>query len=239
MGPSIHEACRLGDLASVRMLVTQDPAAVDADDARQWRPVFYAAVARHLGVVRFLIQAGADLGAHGGAALRYAAEVPSNRGIVELLITHGVLDAMVRPSGVLDRQFLGAVFLGDEFRVRAMQRLHAGLASRPDGRGDHPLHHAAGQGRTAIVRALIAGGADVNGCNAHGQTVLYCAGARGHVDTVRLLLARGADPAAQPSRDVDTLHTWLGQYPNNPDLMAVRKLLDEQAGMDRSPSGIL
>lgn len=237
MGPSIHEACRLGDLASARMLVTQDPTAVDADDAGQWRPVFHAAVARHMGVVRFLIQAGADVGAHDGAVLRYAAQVTSNRDIVELLITHGALDAMVRPFRDLDRQFLAAVFLGDEFRVRALQRLHPGLASRLDGRGDAPLHHAAVQGHTAIVRALIGGGADVNGCNGRGQTVLYCAGAHGHVDTVRLLLARGADPAAAPHQDGDTLHDWLGQHPNDPDLMEVRKLLDENPGMHRTPTG--
>lgn len=234
MGMSIHEACRRGDLDAVRVLVASDPSVVDADDQHRWRPVFHAAIARHAGVVRFLFQSGADLSAHEGYVLHYAGEVRSNKDIVALLITHGALDAYVRPASDLDRQFFAAVFLADEFRVRALMHLHPGVANRPDGRGDRPLHHAARHGDTAIVRALVSGGADVNLRSGRGQTVLYCAGGHGHADTVRLLLQRGANPAARLDDEGQTLRGWLRQFPDDPGLVEVGRVLDERAPQQRA-----
>lgn len=238
MSLSIHQACRRGDLDAVRRCVAANPSSVDADDEHHWRPVFHAAIARHLGIVRFLIQSGADLSAHDGYVLHYAGEVPSNKDVVALLLTHGALDAHVRPVSDLQRQFFAAVFLADEFRVRSLMHLHPGLATQADGRGDGPLHHAARHGDAAIVRALIGAQADVNLRSGRGQTVLYCAGAHGHVDTVRLLLGRGADPAAPLSDAGETLREWVGQFPDEPGLVEVATLLDEHADGARVPSGV-
>jgi len=211
MSLSIHQACRRGDLDAVRRCVAANPSSVDADDEHHWRPVFHAAIARHLGIVRFLIQSGADLSAHDGYVLHYAGEVPSNKDVVALLLTHGALDAHVRPVSDLQRQFFAAVFLADEFRVRSLMHLHPGLATQADGRGDGPLHHAARHGDAAIVRALIG---------------------------ARLLLGRGADPAAPLSDAGETLREWVGQFPDEPGLVEVATLLDEHADGARVPSGV-
>ena len=120
MTATIHEACRRGEIDTVRKLVANDPSLVDADDQHKWRPIFHAALCRHTDIVRFLIESGADLSAHDGYALHYAGEVPENKEIVELLVTYGALDAHVRPTDDLSRQFLAALFIGNEARIAAM-----------------------------------------------------------------------------------------------------------------------
>ena len=213
---SIHEACRRGDVDTVRALIAADPAAVDADDEHGWRPIFHAGLWRHEPVVRLLIEAGADLAAHDGYVLHYAGEVPNNKAIVSLLIQYGALDAHVRPTDDLSRQFLAAVFLANAMRVRSLLGKHRRLATAPDGRGDQPIHHAARNGDTEVVRLLIEHGADVNAKNTRGHTVLYCAGGHGHLDTLQALLNEGADCEAKITHDGKTLMEWLAQYPDDP-----------------------
>ena len=213
--PSIHDACRRGDVDAVRAMIAADPAVVDADDEHGWRPVFHAGLYRREEVVRLLIEAGADLAAHDGYVMHYAGEVPNNKAIVSLLVQYGALDAHVRPMDDLSRQFLAAVFLGDAARTRALLGRHPHLVTTPDGRGDQPIHHAARNGDTAIVRLLIEHGADVNAKNPRGHTVLYCAGGHGHVDTLELLLSRGSRSDGRFMDDVQALLEWLAQYPDD------------------------
>ena len=226
---SIHDACRKGDIETVRKMVETDPSLVDADDKHKWRPIFHAAIERHADVVRFLIESGADLSAHDGYVLHYAGEVPGNKEIVALLVTHGALDPHVRPVDDLSRQLLAALFLGDAVRVGSMLNRHAHLATARDGRGDYPIHHAARNGDTEIVRLLIEGGADAHVVNDRGHTVLYCAGGHGHLDTVKLLLESGADASVKFTPDRKTLLEWLAQYPDDQRFAKITDLLTEHA----------
>jgi ankyrin repeat protein len=222
---SIHEACRRGDIDAVRALIAADPAAVDADDEHGWRPIFHAGLWRHEPVVRLLIESGADLAAHDGYVLHYAGEVPDNKVIVALLVQYGALEAHVRPGDDLSRQFLAAVFLADAARVRSLLDRHPHLAAAADGRGDQPIHHAARNGDTEVVRLLIEHGADINARNTRGHTVLYCAGGHGHLGTVRLLLDAGADRDAKFTHDGKTLMEWLAQYPGDPRYVSITEAL--------------
>ena len=212
---AIHDACRQGDVDAVRAMIAADPATVDADDEHGWRPVFHAALWRHESVVRLLIEAGADLAAHDGYVMHYAGEVPNNKPIVSLLVQYGALDAHVRPTSELSRQLLAAIFLADAVRVRSLLNRHPHLATVCDGRGDQPVHHAARNGDTEIVRLLIEYGANVNEMNDRGHTVLYCAGGHGHLATLQLLLENGADCDVKFTDDGKTLAEWLDQYPED------------------------
>jgi len=106
---------------------------------------------------------------------------------------------------------------------------HPHLATAVDGRGDQPVHHAARNGDTDIVRLLIAHGADVNITNDRGHTVLYCAGGHGHLDTVRLLLENGADPDAEFTEDNKTLMEWLAQFPEDARFIRIAEVLRQHA----------
>ena len=56
------------------------------------------------------------------------------------------------------------------------------------------LMHAASEGDVQTMKALLAGGVDVNAANQGGQTALMLAALMGHSEIVTLLLAAGADP---------------------------------------------
>ena len=225
----IHTACRDGDLDQVKQLVAQNAELVDADDEHEWRPIFHAALRQHIDVVRFLISAGADLAAHDGYVMHYAGEIPNNKPIVELLVRYGALDAHVKPMNELSRQLLAAVFLADEVRVRSLLTRHPQLATMRDGAGDFPIHHAARNGDTQIVQALLDHGADVNAMADKQHTVLYCAAGHGHVETVELLLRSGADLYAQFSKQRVTLHQWLTPYVKHQPYARIAELLERYA----------
>jgi ankyrin repeat protein len=211
----IHEACQRGDVDAVRAAIAADPAAVNAGDEHGWRPIFHAGLWRREAVVRLLLDAGADLSAEDGYVLHYAGEVPNNKAIVAMLVQYGALDAHVRPTDDLSRQFLAAVFLADAVRVRSLLSRNPHLATTPDGRGDQPIHHAARNGDTEIVRLLLEHGADASATTTRGQTALYCAGGHGHLETLQLLLDAGADSDARFGQDGKTLMEWLAQYPDD------------------------
>jgi ankyrin repeat protein len=63
---------------------------------------------------------------------------------------------------------------------------------------NQPLHAAlAGAGDAAIVRAMVAHGADVNAAAASGYTPLHVAASRGDAELVRSLVQAGARPGAR------------------------------------------
>ncbi|MDE2998150.1 MAG: ankyrin repeat domain-containing protein [Gemmatimonadota bacterium] len=208
---SIHEAAGSGDLATLKKIVEERPGAVDQDDEHGWRPIFHAGLRRRFDVVQYLIDRGADLAAHDGYAMHYAAEVPDNKGIVSLLVTYGGLDAHTRPASEVARQFIYSVFLANVGRVGAMLRADSRLAHERYARGDTALHHACRNGDLDIVRQLVAYGADVNATSDNGHFPLYCAAGHGHAETTRYVLDSGADKEAAMA-DGKTVADWLKQY---------------------------
>lgn len=208
---SIHEAAGSGDLDTLKRIVEERPESVDQDDKYGWRPIFHAGLRRRLDVVQYLIDRGADLAAHDGYAMHYAAEVPDNKDIVSLLVTYGGLDAHTKPESEVARQFIYSVFLANVQRVNTMLRSNSRLAHERYARGDTALHHACRNGDLDIVRKLVDYGADVNATSDNGHFPLYCAAGHGHAETTRYLIGSGADPEAAMA-DGKTVAEWLEQY---------------------------
>ena len=208
---SIHDAAANGDLGVVKKIVEQDPRLVNQDDRYEWHPIFHAGLRRHYDVVKYLIDCGADLAAHDGYAIHYAAEVPDNKEVVSLLIAYGGLDAHAKPSSEIARQFIYAVFLANVQRVNAMLRDNSELVQERYAHGDTALHHAARNGDLKIVEQLVGSGADVNVTSDHDHFPLYCAAGHGHVETTQYLVEHGADLQARLG-DGKTVVEWLKQY---------------------------
>ena len=89
------------------------------------------------------------------------------------------------------RYFTQATMDGNISRMRLLHFAGANINSRSN--GDMPLFIAAGEGRTDVVRYLLAEGADVNAREKLGDTALTEASYYGHVALVKELLAHGAD----------------------------------------------
>ena len=208
---SIHDAAANGDLELVKKIVEREPRSVNQDDKYEWRPIFHAGLRRHYDVVKYLIDHGADLAAHDGYAIHYAAEVPNNKEVVSLLIAYGGLDAHTKPSNETARQFINAIFLANVQRVNTMLRDNPKLVQEHYAHGDTVLHHAARNGDLEIVEQLVSKGADVNVKSDHEHFPLYCAAGHGHVATTQYLVEHGADLQARLG-DGKTVIEWLKQY---------------------------
>jgi hypothetical protein len=99
-----------------------------------------------------------------------------------------------------------AVEQGDLNTVTSLLEHTPEVVFRKDNENRTPLHYAAYQGHTELVKLLLAKGAEVNAKDNAGRTPLHSAAGRGHTGSVELLLANGAEVNAKASGDLTTLH---------------------------------
>ncbi len=89
------------------------------------------------------------------------------------------------------RYFTQATMDGSLSRMRLLHFAGANINSRSN--GSMPLFIAAGEGRSDVVRYLLAEGADVNARERFGDTALTEAAYYGHLPLIKELLSHGAD----------------------------------------------
>ena len=194
--PTLLESARLGDLTSVRDLLSRR-VPVDAADRRGLTPLMWAAASGNTEVVRLLLDGGAavDRRAGDGSTALMLASANGFIGIVRALVLKGA-DVTAARGGVKARQL-------------AVERGHAEVAMLLDqaealGRR---LLQAANEGHDMVVRQLLAMGAPVNVTDERGATALMIAARNGDLGMLQALLSRGADASIRDSQG-RTVFEW-------------------------------
>jgi hypothetical protein len=118
-----------------------------------------------------------------------------------------LLGALLWAGRVFGGDIHDATASGDLDKVRALLKDYPFMVLSMDDSGRTPLHIAAENGDTDMMRLLLASKADVNARNNLGQTPLHTAAAKNHLDAVELLLANKADVNARDN-DGDTPRHW-------------------------------
>lgn len=189
-------------------------AKLDAPDARGQTPLMWAASAGNVEAIGLLLTAGAKANrvtAEGFTPLFFA--ISSGSGEATRALLGAGADAAHR--GPEDTSALQLALYQKNWRAAQMliQRGEVGLAER-DRNGEQPLHAAAAGGDEALVAALLAKGADVNGLTGPSRIKwvteanfgmppppvpptppLLIAARQGQVAVMKRLVAGGANPA--------------------------------------------
>ncbi|KAJ4858728.1 ankyrin repeats (many copies) domain-containing protein [Trichoderma breve] len=198
---ALQVACYEGTIEVVRFLIGCG-ADVNAEGGRYGTPLQAAAARRlnedssreelqtKLSILKLLIDEGANINQHGGAALRTAALESPNEGILDLLLAHGAdVNACAKDGGTaliaacrsLDNDTRCVRFLldrGADYHKSGYDRLYDG------------------QTAVLVARALLERGADVNAQHEKYGTALEAACAW-NFKLVELLLEHGADVQLQ------------------------------------------
>ncbi len=132
----------------------------------------------------------------------------------------GVEEALAQGAHVNQKDGSGLTALiaaaraGDAAVVECLLR-HAADPNLRGGVNDWtPLMHAIHRNQISTVRALLDGGADVNGRGRSGETALMMAAGYGYTPIVELLLDRGADTRAQMPDGATVFSIAVGGVPD-------------------------
>ncbi|MEO0801659.1 MAG: ankyrin repeat domain-containing protein [Cyanobacteria bacterium J06642_2] len=209
-------AILLGDPTFVRTYLDDGG---DPDHLFSGKPlIFIAAYHRDTGLVRLLLDAGADVNAYyshlGWTPLHLAAQ--GQMELAELLLHRGA--DIEKPDKYRLRPLHVAASHGEAEIVRLL--LDNGADIEANSNAGTPLHAAAGKGHAEAISTLLDRGAICDRRDGLGKTALHLAIDREHFEAVRVLLQRGANvrlkaffflPVSQLARD-ETMKSLLKSY---------------------------
>eukprot|EP00755_Sulcionema_specki_P040301 Sspe_Gene.114434::Locus_99981_Transcript_1_1_Confidence_1.000_Length_1065::g.114434::m.114434 len=193
----LHAAVQAGDITGVHHAL-QSGADVNGTTGTRTHPqtnncnlstLHLAAAAGEEGVVRVLLEAGGRIDAQdsGGATPLFYARTPE---IFQLLGAVGADQVSRTPAGLNCLHY--ATMLNHPDVVPAAAQL--GCVDARDNLGCTPLQWAAHRGRTAVLRALIAAGADLSAADRYGGSPLHEAARTGHIAGIAVLVEAGSNP---------------------------------------------
>ncbi len=223
----IFSAVAMGRTDLVRQIVEADPAQLErpmAECEARRRPLHLAVMKNRPGVVKLLLELGAD------ASARDA------NGLTPLAMLRGDANPALREVLIKDAGGLGffEALAAEQFDLAERMLREQPARLKPGGSDDQALYRAASQGLTPAVHWLIAHGADVNGrtpddCH---QTVLHAAAGDDKLDVIAALLEADADPTLRDDRWNATAAGWAG-YGNQKQAEAL--LREAEAKHENAP----
>ena len=196
-----------------------------ADPSARETPLMAAAEKGQTLAVRTLLAAGASVSAIDSGhrtALFYAIQ-SAHRSTIDALLDAGS-DPKVRMGGGGTTLMQLAGYMDDPDLARKF--IAAGVdpnATTDNGSIYTALLRAASGGHPAVLKVLIAAGANVNfRTTLEGDTALMQAAISGQTECVRILLSAGADPTLRDHRPAagKTAREWAIQF-NHPDIAAL------------------
>ncbi len=189
-------AARAGDGAVLTLLLAAKGDAVTAN-SNGTTPLMFAASAGAPDAVAMLIERGADVNAtdltNGQTPLMFAAAQGRTEAVKLLLARKADPNAATKVSAIIS--------MGERYKAKSAGKGTREITSE-GGRSDinamgglTALMFAAREGHQEVVRALVAGGADVNRVSgADNMSALMMAIVNGRLDIAKTLLDQGANP---------------------------------------------
>ena len=181
----------------------------DLDPTWHVSPLSAAAEEGHSGVVRLLLEAGANTEwrteAEGEDCQRTALHSAADAGyleVVRLLLNFGANKDAANSSGRT------ALHLAAENGYASLVGLllESGANKEANAAGFRPLHLAAMQGHLQVVTLLLDSGAHKEAMGKGGYRPLHCAAKRGHTGVLRRLLDSRAEVDAEDITNMRPLH---------------------------------
>jgi ankyrin repeat protein len=185
-----------GDLVKVDRFVAANPDAINERDGGG-TPLHWAVIHRHLEIVAYLLDHGADANSLAGESkytpLHHAADQEPNE-MLRLLLAHGA-DPNARTARGESALYFACSYghLGSMLE-RVQMLLDVGADPNLKSMSEAtPLQSAAFRGPNSVLSLLMDKGADVNASGFRGATALHWAVDGQNKEAVELLLDRGAD----------------------------------------------
>ncbi len=199
-GP-IHDAANSGDLAQVKAVLKANPDQVQTKDSHNNTPLHIAAIGGHLEVVRYLLDAGADINAgdNENSSAIVNACLRGHLDIVKLMVERGASVTMADENLMTPLHFAA---LGGNVEIIGLLLDRGADINAANSFGTTPLMNAAGRQPVEAVELLVQRGADVEVQTNLGQSVLASAARGGSVQICETFIAAGADV-----NDTDSLNS--------------------------------
>lgn len=156
-------------------------------------PLMVAAQAGHAGVVKILLNSGANrrIATRGKNTALHMAAQDGHSDVCKLLLDGNASDLVNLRTGLGQTAILKAAFSGHAETVTYLHSKGADMA--PTTLGWTPMHAAASNGHVAVIHALLQVGTDYQGKDLCYRQPLHLAAVRGHLEATRIFVERGVE----------------------------------------------
>ncbi|XP_067651807.1 serine/threonine-protein phosphatase 6 regulatory ankyrin repeat subunit B-like [Haliotis asinina] len=180
----IHYAAIEGHLTVVQSLVEDHNADIMSVDSKGHTPLYLATLNDWFDVVRYLLEAGADVNNRGRMPPLILAVVHYKPDLCKFFLSYGA-DVNLRDN--FGRSPLGTAARTGSVNI-ACELIQAGADINLSSRGGTPFLSASRFGKVSMMRLLSSQGADVEACDQDGDTALHLAVGEGYYRVVRYLV---------------------------------------------------
>ena len=209
---ALIDAIKAGEFDRVKLMVTADPALIDARGRTGESAILTAVYHRQKEIVNLLVARGAAMSLFDACA---AGEMER----VERLVAADASAINTYSADGWTPLHLGA-FFGHTKVVEFLLAHAADVKARSrNTNGNMPLHAALAGNHKMAAGLLIGHGADVNAADAGGWRPLHLAAANNNIDSIEALIAQGADVAAGNGEGLPALS--LAQEKNHREAAAL------------------